>query len=385
MSRILIHSNAPWIPTGYGTQTRHLVRALKSLGHEVAVSAFAGLNGAELTWEDTLVMPHGQYAFGVDVLLGHIDRYQPDLVITLMDLWKLEAIAPALVQRRVAAWLPIDCTPLSRRDRAVLINSQVHPIAMSTFGLAQIQNDLDAMGPVYREPRYVPHMIDLQGEYYPMPDRDAYRAELELADKFVVGLVAANRDAVRKAFPEQFHAFARFRENRPDAVLLLHTTMQSTSGLDLMTLAQDMGIMEHVRFTDQYAQDTGLFSTTMMRRWYNACDVVMLCSYGEGFGLPAVEAQACGTPVVASRNSALTELVDVRNRVATDPFWNHVHRAWWGRPRPEDIVKRLSSVAGRLATDQAHVRRTARTAVARFDLPEVTGLWKAVVEETCAS
>src|SRR6185503_18210188 len=142
MSRILIHSNAPWVPTGYGLQTRNLVRGLKDLGHEVAVSAFAGLGGADVTWEDTLVMPGGQMGFGVDMIIPHMERYNPDLTITLMDLWKLEALGSSLRRYNVAAWLPVDCTPMSRRDLNTLIMSQVKPIAMSRFGLRQINNEM---------------------------------------------------------------------------------------------------------------------------------------------------------------------------------------------------------------------------------------------------
>jgi glycosyltransferase involved in cell wall biosynthesis len=50
--------------------------------------------------------------------------------------------------------------------------------------------------------------------------------------------------------------------------------------------------------------DAGLVET------YNAADVMLFPSYAEGFGWPALEAMACGTPVVTSEEPALREVVD---------------------------------------------------------------------------
>lgn len=391
MSRILIHSNAPWVPTGYGLQTRNLVHALKCLGHTVAVSAFAGLGGADITWEDTLVMPGGQMAFGVDVLIPHIERFQPDLTITLMDLWKLEALGQALRAYNIAAWLPVDCMPMSRRDLGALLSTQVVPIAMSQFGLRELRA-VRVPGLVpdkqpFPTPKYAPHMVDMYGDFTIMDDRDVFRSELELNDKFVVGMCAANKDTIRKAFPEQFHAFSLLHKKHPESVLLVHSTVQNVSGLDLYRLAESMGIADAVRFSDTYTLDSGLFTVEMMRRWYNALDVLMLCSYGEGFGVPAIEAQACGTPVVASNNSALTELTDVRDQVQCDPFWNFIHEAWWARPRPEAIVRRLLNVHNRATTRRPadamdmFDRQATRKRVLEYDIATVTNLWQSIVEE----
>ena len=45
-----------------------------------------------------------------------------------------------------------------------------------------------------------------------------------------------------------------------------------------------------------------------MAQLYNCFDVLSLASMGEGFGIPLIEAQACGIPVVSCDNTAMTEL-----------------------------------------------------------------------------
>jgi D-inositol-3-phosphate glycosyltransferase len=71
----------------------------------------------------------------------------------------------------------------------------------------------------------------------------------------------------------------------------------SGSGLEhpeaLSTLAGDLGISDLVRFAPPAAQ-------AELADWYRAADLVAVPSRNESFGLVALEAQACGTPVVAA-------------------------------------------------------------------------------------
>lgn len=371
--RILIHSNAPWLPTGYGIQTRLLMAQLREAGHEVAVSAFAGHAGADIRWNGHTILPSGQMGFGVDVLIPHIERWRPDVTLTLMDTRMLHPLADELHNHRIAMWLPIDCTPMSRPELAILRPSLALPIAMSRFGVKQ----LAAEGITAH---YAPHAVDTT-DYAPL-DRAAYREEIGLDDKFVVGLVAANRDVTRKAFAEQFRAFARLHSRHDDTVLLVHSTPRNVGGLDLPQLASDMGILDVILFTDQYHQDSGLMDDAMMCRWYNACDVLTMCSYAEGFGVPLVEAQACGTPVITTAASAMTELAGVGWTVPGDEFWNITHRAWWTRPRVPDITKALLAAYNSSIPDSIARRQRAREWALQYDVSTVfTQYWKPILEE----
>lgn len=330
--RILIHSNAPWTTTGYGRQCAHLARQLKELGHYVGISAFYGLAGGVLDWEGMPVFPGGNASYGLDVLPYHASNFGADVIITLMDFWKLRPAADALRNFRILAWMPVDCTPLGRPDVEALQAIGATPVAMSHHGSEQLKG-------AGFSPKYVPHGIDLE-IFKPVSDeeRQGLRRELGLDDFFLIGICAANSDAFRKAWPEQFQAFADFAEDYPTARLMVHSQVRTSNGFPLDQLAADMKIADKVIFSDQYPQTAGLMDDAMLADWYRCLDVLSATSYAEGFGLPILEAQACGTPVVATDGSAMRELAGHGTLVDGTSWWNPVHRAWWIRPDPEVIT-----------------------------------------------
>lgn len=329
--KILIHSNGPMVPSGYGRQIKLLAPRLKAAGHDVAISAFYGLSGSPILWEGIPILPAGGRDYGTDVLVEHAQNHGADVVLTLMDFWKLAPIADRLRELRVLAWLPIDCYPLGTPDRVTLLNSGAQPVAMSLFGRDQLR---DAG---FGEVPEVPHAYDA-AVFRPPADRQGLRRELGLDEFFLVGICAANNDAYRKAFPEQFQAFRDFAENHDDARLMVHSRVDSAGGFPLFQLAQDFGIADKVIFSDQYAQTAGLMTDAMMADWFGCLDVLSACSYAEGFGVPIVEAQACGTPVISGTASAMNEVNMTGRRLDGDEWWNPVHRAWWSRPRHWDIT-----------------------------------------------
>lgn len=96
---------------------------------------------------------------------------------------------------------------------------------------------------------------------------------------------------------------------RPEAAQQLQIAIvggASGSGLDrpsaLADLVTSLGLDEIVRFVPPVRQ-------AELADWYAASDAVCVPSHNESFGLVAIEAQACGTPVVASRVGGLTTAV----------------------------------------------------------------------------
>ena len=71
---------------------------------------------------------------------------------------------------------------------------------------------------------------------------------------------------------------------------------------DVYQLVEDLGLRERVHFL-------GRVPTADLPHLYNASQMLVLPSYYEGFGLPPLEAMACGVPVIVSNTLALQEVV----------------------------------------------------------------------------
>jgi glycosyltransferase involved in cell wall biosynthesis len=268
-----------------------------------------------------------------------------------MDTYKLYPLANQLQGRRIACWTPVDCDPLGTPDRMTLERAGAVPIAMSQFGL----DELRAAG--FEKSMYAPHAVDTE-VFAPPEDRAAHRRELGVDDRFLIGICGANNDGMRKGYPEQFEAFATFRKQHPEALLMLHTIVDTPRGLNLLELAHDFDISDAITFPDAYAQLCGMIPDDVMAGWYGALDLLSCCSLGEGFGVPIIEAQACGTPVVVTGASAMPELMgDGSGAVYSSPVWNPTHRAWWGRPMISEITDEYEDAFKLWKTPAADKRR----------------------------
>jgi glycosyltransferase involved in cell wall biosynthesis len=62
----------------------------------------------------------------------------------------------------------------------------------------------------------------------------------------------------------------------------------------------------------------GMYSDTYLAKVYSAGDVLLMPSAGEGFGVPTIEAQACGLPVIVTDATAQAELCGSGWRVRVD-------------------------------------------------------------------
>jgi glycosyltransferase involved in cell wall biosynthesis len=134
--------------------------------------------------------------------------------------------------------------------------------------------------------------------FRPLPAAEvaAFRAGRDLPERFVlfVGTLEPRKNVVCL-----IEAYARLPEARPPLVLVGGKGWLYD---EIFARVEALALGGAVRFAGYVPADE-------LPWWYNAATVFVYPSLYEGFGLPALEAMACGTPVITSTASSLPEVV----------------------------------------------------------------------------
>ena len=303
---------------------------------EMAVSANFGLHGAVLNWNGIATYPRYRAGLGQDVVGVHAKDFDADVIMSLYDIWVLDK--DYKLPLPWVGMVPVDGEPISQKMYQVAKNID-YRIAYSRFGKEQMER-------AKLRCSYIPHGIDT--DVFSPGDKGEARDRLGIPrDAFLVTTVAANKGyPCRKGWPELLEAFARFRGQHDDAILYLHTTNEpygsSGEGINISYYLDFLGVPRSSwRMVDEAKLALGIPEQYLVNM-YRASDVFLLPSLGEGFGLPVLEAQACGCPVIVQDCSATAELCV--NGVALEPLqhmWLPALGYYWQLPSIPRIVKAL--------------------------------------------
>lgn len=197
----------------------------------------------------------------------------------------------------------------SERENRVRI--EIERGSMLTAGrvVAASPTDMEQMIRYYGAPsssiRVIPGGVD-RGNFHPFP-RDAARTLLGLGSGILVLFVG--RIQRLKGIDLLLRAFARLVAGwagEPKPRLMVVGGRNRVDSADpeaaemerLRELSRDLGVLDQATFQ-------GAVPHSMLPLYYSAADVVVVPSLYESFGLVALEAMACGSPVVASRVGGL--------------------------------------------------------------------------------
>ena len=126
---------------------------------------------------------------------------------------------------------------------------------------------------------------------------DMFRLKWEIDRPYVV---AVGTLEPRKNLPTLLRAFAKIKDDVDHQLVLVGPEGWLTG--ELKSTLEELELGDRVRLT-------GFVSDEELGGWYSGADLLAFPSYYEGFGLPAIEAMNCGTPVLSSDNSVFPEVV----------------------------------------------------------------------------
>ena len=372
-------SNGITQPTGYGQQSWEVVTRMKRHGIDVASIANYGREGVNGS-VDTPFGKIPEYARGTDVYsndsapVAHAhhaskDITKPSMLVTLFDTWVLTNPEFDKIPK-IASWVPLDHVSMPPAVKKWLDKPNVLPIAMAPFGQEQ-------MTEVGIESTYIPHAIDT----HIFKPTEAIEGQLTRRflnvkdDDFLIVVNAANKankSIHRKAFAELLMAFSVFRKKVPNAYLYIHTEPTGIyGGFHLPRLASACGLpMDAVLFPNPIDYRFG-FEREHLAAIYTAADVVVQLSYGGGFELPLMEAQACAKRVISTNWTAPKDLVAEDGYLVNGQlFWDEAQLAWFKIPHIGSITQALENAYEDTKAKGSH-SETSRNFAKQFDAEKV--------------
>ena len=356
--KVLICGYAADNHTSFGSQIRDVwTRLLRTGKYEIVQQGWFKMKEIEkVPWNivptnmntnpDGSKAPVEQDKWGAQSFPGLLHQLKPDLIWTLADTYMIEhigALKPKFGYKYIQ-YMPIDGTPTPQRYKKI-INDADTSIVCSNFGAEAVE---DLTG---RRPEMVYHGVDANLFHkYSNEKKQQLRREVSesIMDKFIIGWVGKDQTrknpwnlfeviyflssgnyvtcnccgrVTRGEYNRQKRALVSMptsckhcrsedvavAEPMDNAVLWMHAYNQPNIGWDF-NLHRDMyNLGDKVIFTTKLTQDDGL-KVAEMANLYNMFDVFTSLSGGEGFGIPLIEAQACGVPVVYTNYSGQAEI-----------------------------------------------------------------------------
>lgn len=271
----------PAQPAGLATQGDLLYRGLREVGAEAVPAPRTGSLQKEWLYR----------CFKPDVAIGVGWWGQvPELVIH-----------PCQFGVQAVPWLVADGWVANYQD---VLNSL--PLIMTTSGWVKEAYVRDGVS----SDRMVSQPIGCDTEsFVPLPQNHpkvkAVREAIGVADDEKL-ILTIGGDGASKGSREMMAALAKINSEYPKWKYVCKVWRQERTSkqnmLD-MELAEDLGIQDKVTYID------GVLSREFMPYLYNACDIYAGPSRQEGFGMPHVEAQACGKPVLSVDAMGIKETV----------------------------------------------------------------------------
>lgn len=392
------------IAIGYHTAGTGLTRVMRSIMRRLAGRHeihFLGIGySGEIIRDRGLTIyptnPKGGDIFAAFQAKKLIEEINPALVFIMHDLWifdyYLSILGPYRDRLKIACYIPLDgyivneddAASLGQADRVVVYTDYARAEFKQAFRrLREKQTDSN-----FPDVDVIPHGVD-RDCFHPFPPlleasfASAGRVEAKQqvfgninnsADSFIV--LNASRPDKRKRIDLTIEGFARFAEGKPDNVKLClhHALMSEATEEEIKSLVDRLGLEDRVYLNPLAG---GVKSDGELNLIYNACDVGINTSMGEGWGLVSFEHGAAGAAQVVPDHTACGELWRERGELI-QPVKSY---------KPEFTVLEMCEVSAEgvakaldnLYYNPEHRQRLAQAAFAASQEPRYS--WDAIIEQ----
>jgi len=296
---------------GAGVYTYNLIRAVAAVDHENEYTVFAKSDAfddlnrdeplfrtvrvstrsrpARLLWEQ-LALPIHLRRQKIDVL--HSPHHTAPMVVA--------GCRRVITFHDLTFFLLADRYPRSRLMYFRAVSWATARVADALICPSQAVRD-DIVRILHARPEKVHPIAEAAApEFQPIKNRAALeklRTRYALPERFILSVGSLEPGKNRAAL---LKAYAGLRKRGLEQKLVV-VGQRAWKYEDDLALAEELGIKGDVLFT-------GYVPPEEMPALYNAADLFVFPSLYEGFGLPVIEAMACGVPVVASNLSAIPEV-----------------------------------------------------------------------------
>ena len=288
------------------------------------------------TKEGYISLPINKVEYGFDTVLPYLMKYQPDVLLTMADVGITAGFIDPVNEARKRGWRGkwIAISLFDTETWEHMLWGKI--LDLPDINLAGAKNgELHMIKNNVKNVRYIPFGVDTK-MYYPLANREEIRNRFNLNKNFVVGFVGKNQR--RKMQPYLVRGFARFAKGKNDVTLLFHTDVASGVGWDMPCLIAkfekeiDSELDKpkaKIVFTNPNLDVLSRQRVTPenMNEIYNLMDVFCYAVGGEGFGLPGIECQSAGVPLLMTDYSSAIEIVcedDLKIPVLKDIYGRYV-------------------------------------------------------------
>lgn len=318
--KILSTGDDPLISSGYGTVWLNLLRRWTKLkpDWEFYHVGWQNADRQHKTIDGYTMLPRKKAEHAFDVIVEYLLEYQPDFFISLADVGFQGGYMDKVFEAKKRGWsgkwiayTPIDTHSWEHMFWNNIFQAPDINVAMADWG--------EKMMKEYNVPNVVkiPHGVNLE-DFKPL-NRELIRIKNGLDKKFVVGFVGRNQ--IRKMVDRLLLGFAQFSKGKDDVLLVLHVDLvpviQGWNMPALLTKVEKEYDPEIDKFQKIILTKDKLdynvrqrIQPENMNEYYNMMDIFCYSTGGEGFGLPGIECQAAGTPLMMTAHTTGFELTD---------------------------------------------------------------------------